>query len=218
MLDPVRTPTTSSTVAARRSEVDLSAVAEGQPIVVASPQGCDLVILARQASSVATAFLIRHGTGFVSVAMTAERLEMLELPPQSTFDGRPQRPALHVAVDASAGITTGISAQDRACTIQLLGDPSSGPDAFTRPGHVIPVRANLEGNVPPGPAETAAMIGLLADDTPAAALCSLVSESDPTRIAQAEEGRQFAYDHEIPFVHSPDITRMFYHQHAMQYL
>lgn len=200
----------------RARDSALSAMAGGQPIVVASPAGCDLIVLAARASTASTAFLIRHGTGFITVAMPTDRLAALRIPSQSDFDSSPHAPALHAAVDAASGITTGISAYDRARTIRLLSDPSSTPATFTRPGHVIPIRADFESNAPPGVPETAAMFALVAADTPVAAICSLVSDSDPTSIARAEEGQQFACGQGIAFVHSWEITQMFYHHCALQ--
>jgi 3,4-dihydroxy 2-butanone 4-phosphate synthase / GTP cyclohydrolase II len=215
MLSQASPSATSTAITAARHrqgarESVLSAMAEGQPIVVANPGGCDLVVLATRASTASTAFLIRHGSGFIAVAMPTDRLTALELPPQSGLDRGQHAPAFHAAVDAATGITTGISAHDRARTIRLLGDPSSTAAVFTRPGHIIPIRADFESNVPPGAAEAASMLGLVAADTPAAAICALVSAADPTTIAQAEEGRQFARQYGIAFVHSWEITQMFY--------
>ncbi|WP_166904062.1 3,4-dihydroxy-2-butanone-4-phosphate synthase [Mycobacterium sp. DL440] len=214
----VRPP--GSAVGGRRRKVEcdmaLSSVAEGLPLVVASPRGCDLMVLAARATTASIAFLVRHGSGFVTVAMTADRLAALGLPSQRARDGGRHRPALHVAVDAVAGTTTGISAHDRALTIRLLGDPGSTPGDFLRPGHVIPVRADFESNLPPGVPETAAMIGLIAADAPATAICSLVVDADPTGIASAQQGRQFAETHGIGFVHSGDITHLFYRDRAMR--
>lgn len=202
------------------TEVDtrpaLSAVAQGHPIVVAGPRGCDLVVLAARATTASTAFLIRHGSGFITVAMTADRLAALEVPAQRVPGCGPPGPALHVAVDAAVGISTGISAHDRALTIRLLAEPLSTPASFIRPGHVLPVRADLDSNMPPGPVETAAMVGLVATESPVVAMCSLVSESDPTCIAQATEGERFAGEQGIAFLPSWEITKMFYRHCAMR--
>lgn len=193
----------------------LPAVAQGIPIVVAGPSGCELVVLAARATTASTAFLIRHGSGFLTVTMTADRLAALELPAQRVSGFGPPGPALHVAVDAAVGITTGISAHDRALTIRLLAETSSTPASFVRPGHVLPVRADLDSNTPPGPVQTAAMLGLVAAETPVTAMCSLVSESDPTGIAQAAEGERFAGERGIAFLHSWDITQMYYRHYAV---
>jgi 3,4-dihydroxy 2-butanone 4-phosphate synthase/GTP cyclohydrolase II len=220
VLSQASSAATSTTLGARHEpgarESILAAMAEGQPIVVASPDGCDLIVLAARASTASTAFLIRHGTGFITVAMPADRLAALRIPSQGDFDRSPHAPALHAAVDAATDITTGISAHDRARTIRLLSDPSSTPATFTRPGHVIPIRADFESNAPPGVAETVAMFGLVAAGTPVAAICSLVSDSDPTSIAQADEGQQIARGQGIAFVHSWEITQMFYHHCALR--
>jgi 3,4-dihydroxy-2-butanone 4-phosphate synthase len=220
MLSRMSPRTTPAVIGSRQGrgarDSALSAMAEGQPIVIASPAGCDLVVLAALASASSTAFLIRYGTGFITVAMPADRLAALRIPSQRDFDSSPYAPALHAAVDAATGITTGISAHDRARTIRLLSDSSSTPATFTRPGHVIPIRADFESNAPPGVPETAAMFGLVAADTPVAAICSLVSDIDPTSIAQADEGQQFARGQGITFVHSWEITQMFYRHCALE--
>lgn len=193
----------------------MSALRHGTPIVVANPGGCDLVLAAAQATPVSTAFLIRYGSGFITVTMRAERLAELNLPALPVGDLARRSPALHVAVDASAGVTTGISAHDRALTIRCLGETNSTPRHFTRPGHVLPVRVDLAANRPPGPAETAAMAGLVATGAVETAICSLVSASDPAGIAQSWEGEQFALTNRIPFVHSWQITQSFYQSALM---
>jgi 3,4-dihydroxy 2-butanone 4-phosphate synthase / GTP cyclohydrolase II len=188
-----------------------SSLASGRPILVAGPDGCDLVVLAAEASARSTAFLIRHGTGFITVAMSAERLAALSVPPMPFVDGEGRRCLpLHVAVDARTGVTTGISAHDRARTIRLLADPLAVAADFTRPGHVVPVRIDLDTNLPPGRAESAAMVGLVAAGAATTAMCGLVSESAPEGIAQASEGAHFARIHGLALVHTWQVTQAFY--------
>ncbi|MGH3642258.1 MAG: 3,4-dihydroxy-2-butanone-4-phosphate synthase [Mycobacterium sp.] len=116
----------------------MSAFKQGQPIVTASPDGCDLVALASKASTDSTTFLIRYGSGFITVATRADRLAELGLPALTVGNGGRRGPALHVAVDASVGVTTGISDHDRALTIRILSESSVAPEDFMRPGVTHP--------------------------------------------------------------------------------
>ena len=100
----------------------------------------DLVLPAELAQPLSMAMLVRFTSGFVNVALPRERCAALRLPALGFSEDADERPLAAVAVDAANGVTTGISATDRATTARLLADPDSVESDFTRPGHVVPLR------------------------------------------------------------------------------
>jgi 3,4-dihydroxy 2-butanone 4-phosphate synthase/GTP cyclohydrolase II len=114
--------------------------------------------------------------------------------------------AYTVTVDAREGIGTGISASDRAATMRLLADPSSSAGDFTRPGHVVPLRAK-EGGVlrRPGHTEAAVDLARMADLSPAGVICEIVSQKDEGAMAQTPELRVFADEHGLALISIADL-------------
>ncbi|MBD8077849.1 3,4-dihydroxy-2-butanone-4-phosphate synthase [Cellulosimicrobium arenosum] len=123
----------------------LAAIRAGRPVLVAdSPDRedeADVVFAAREVSAEWVAWTIRHSSGYLCAPMPADRADALELPLMVPHSQDPRRTAYTVTVDAATGVTTGISAQDRARTLRVLADPASGPVDLIRPGHVLPLRA-----------------------------------------------------------------------------
>lgn len=132
----VRTGTVAEAVAAIRA---------GRPVLVAdSPEReneADVVFAAREVSAEWVAWTIRHSSGYLCAPMPAVRADVLELPLMVPHSQDPRRTAYTVTVDAASGVSTGISAEDRARTLRVLADPASGPVDLIRPGHVLPLRA-----------------------------------------------------------------------------
>ncbi|HLY56738.1 MAG TPA: 3,4-dihydroxy-2-butanone-4-phosphate synthase, partial [Stellaceae bacterium] len=95
----------------------------------------DLIMAAEWATPESLAFMVRHTTGIVCVAMEGERLDTLDLPPMVAAGSDRHGTAFTVSVDVRHGTTTGVSAADRARTIRALANPTSRPDDFMRPGH-----------------------------------------------------------------------------------
>ena len=127
----------------------LADVAAGRTVIVvdtfaAEPAGY-LLVAASCATAERVAFLVRHTSGVLCVPLEAADCDRLGLPPMVRHNENPVEAAFTVSVDAVRGVTTGISAADRAVTIRLLGDPASTPDDFSRPGHVLPMRARPGG-------------------------------------------------------------------------
>jgi 3,4-dihydroxy 2-butanone 4-phosphate synthase/GTP cyclohydrolase II len=113
----------------------------------------------------------------------------------------PRGTAYTVTVDAKDVDTTGISAQDRARTIRLLADPQAGPDDFSRPGHVVPLRSRDGGVlVRPGHTEAATDLAVMAGLRPAGVLCEIVSEKNPLEMARLGELRAFADEHDLALI------------------
>ena len=114
--------------------------------------------------------------------------------------------AYTVTVDAREGIGTGISASDRATTMRLLADPASSAADFTRPGHVVPLRAKDGGVLRrPGHTEAAVDLARLAGLTPAGVICEIVSQKDVGSMAQTDELRVFADEHELALISIADL-------------
>lgn len=150
--------------------------------------GCDLVTATSGATAGTLHRLVLWGSGFVCVTVDQETCIRLDLPPMS-WNGQPSEYAgpMCVTVDAVAGTTTGISARDRATTARRLADPTSGPGDFTRPGHVVPVRAEAFSGDRPTRAAAASALVDLAGVGPSAVFCGLVSTHRPTEMATPDE-------------------------------
>ncbi|KAK3113347.1 3,4-dihydroxy 2-butanone 4-phosphate synthase [Teratosphaeriaceae sp. CCFEE 6253] len=106
----------------------------------------DLIIAAQDLTPAKCAFLIRHTSGYLCAPLTPALAARLELPQMVSANADPNRTAYTITVDASEGVTTGISARDRSHTCRLLASEGVGRDAFRRPGHVVPLQAR-EGGV-----------------------------------------------------------------------
>ncbi|WBW72524.1 3,4-dihydroxy-2-butanone 4-phosphate synthase Rib3 [Schizosaccharomyces osmophilus] len=140
----------------------------------------DLIIAGANLTTEQMAFLVRHSSGYVCVPMTGERLNELDIPMMVEHNEERMRTAYAVTVDFTEGVTTGISAHDRALTTRQLANPQlKNPKAFNRPGHVVPLRAR-EGGVLARDGHTEAAVDLckLAGLPPAAAICELVRDED----------------------------------------
>jgi 3,4-dihydroxy-2-butanone 4-phosphate synthase len=158
----------------------------------------EIVFAASRITTSATAFAIRHTSGFLQVAMPGERCDRLLLPVHWGTDPSSRQ---CVSVDASFGIGTGISAIDRAFTIRLLAAEDSSPDAFNRPGHIVPVRADMHhGQHSYGTPEAAIHLAAAAGLAPAAVMATIVSSDRPAEIAAGAELRRFARTHGLPLV------------------
>jgi 3,4-dihydroxy 2-butanone 4-phosphate synthase/GTP cyclohydrolase II len=125
-------------------------IAEGRPVIVVDDadrenEG-DIVFAASKATAELLAFTIRYGRGLICVPMLGSDLDRLNVPQMTSQNQERHGTAFTISVDARHDITTGISAADRATTIQLLASPASGPGDLVRPGHVFPLRY-AEGGV-----------------------------------------------------------------------
>ena len=106
----------------------------------------DLVIAAEKVTPEAINFMAQYGRGLICLALTGQRIGELQLPPMTSENTSMFQTAFHVSIEAASGVTTGISAHDRARTIQVAIDPASTAKDLVRPGHVFPLRAR-EGGV-----------------------------------------------------------------------
>ena len=188
----------------------LDAQHRARPVVVGHRNGAFLVICAHRAEAGSIASLVRHGSGLVHVAMDMKRLRKLQIPNMPT-DYDSLCPDVHVAVDASSGITTGISAADRAHTIRALAAPASAPADFLRPGHVVPIHARRSPRVAATDADIALMLAsMVGGAVAAAAFCALTSDARPTEIATPAEAVNIADRLGLVYVDAREVTTSLY--------
>src|SRR3954469_1595102 len=185
-------------------------IAAGKPVVVVDDadrenEG-DLIFAAEMATPELVAFMVRYTSGYICVPLTVEDCDRLELPPMYHTNQDKRGTAYTVSVDAREGVTTGISAHDRAHTMRLLAAGTSTAADFTRPGHVVPLRAK-EGGVlrRPGHTEAAIDLAVLAGLRPAGVLCEIVSQKDEGDMARREELEVFAAEHELTIISIADL-------------
>ncbi|WP_167121434.1 bifunctional 3,4-dihydroxy-2-butanone-4-phosphate synthase/GTP cyclohydrolase II [Amycolatopsis viridis] len=191
-------------------EKAIADIAAGRPVVVVDDEDRenegDLIFAAEKATPELLAFMVRYTSGYVCVALTEGDCNRLDLPPMYHTNQDQRGTAYTVTVDAADGITTGISAADRAHTIRLLADPKSQASDFRRPGHVVPLRAK-EGGVLRRPGHTEASVDLarMAGLHPAGVLCEIVSQKDEGDMARREELEIFAADHDLQIITIADL-------------
>ncbi|MFJ7497491.1 bifunctional 3,4-dihydroxy-2-butanone-4-phosphate synthase/GTP cyclohydrolase II [Streptomyces sp. NPDC097727] len=158
-------------------------IAAGRPVVVVDDEDRenegDLVIAAEKATPEIIAFMMSECRGLICAPMENDELERLELPQMVAHNTESMRTAFTVSVDASAahGVTTGISAADRATTLRMLAGGEAGPGDFVRPGHIFPLRARSGGVlVRNGHTEAAVDLARLAGLRPAGAIVEIAGE------------------------------------------
>ena len=155
----------------------------------------DLVMAAEKVTPEAVNFIVKHARGLLCMPMLGERLDELQMPLMITENGgNKNQTAFTVSVDYKQNTTTGISAQDRAATIQALVDPAARPEDFTRPGHLFPLRY-YPGGVLVRAGHTEAIVDLcnLAGMYPAGIVCEIMAEDGSmSRLPALEE---FAEEH-----------------------
>ncbi|ACL25510.1 3,4-dihydroxy-2-butanone-4-phosphate synthase [Chloroflexus aggregans] len=166
----------------------------------------DLAMAAEFVTPAAITFMAREGCGLICVAMTGERLDELQLPLMvpPTDNTNHFGTAFTVSVEARYGVTTGISAFDRATTIRTLIDPATRPEDLVRPGHVFPLRARDGGVlVRPGQTEASLDLARLAGLYPAAVICEIMNP-DGT-MARLPDLERFAARHGLTLLSIADL-------------
>lgn len=187
----------------------LEGLRRGAPVVVTHGE-CGFLAVGATITAAGLAALVRHGSGLIYAAMPEPRLRALQIPRMPT-DSDSLCPRVHVAVDAAVGVTTGISAADRAVTISRLGDPASTPADFHRPGHVLPVSADSRLGAAPADADLALALANMADaGAGVAAFCALVSVARPAELADRQEAAVIAATCGLSVVDSGEITNAYY--------
>ncbi|MEI5103578.1 bifunctional 3,4-dihydroxy-2-butanone-4-phosphate synthase/GTP cyclohydrolase II [Streptomyces sp. PmtG] len=184
-------------------ELAVRDIAAGRPVVVVDDEDRenegDLVIAAEKATPEIVAFMMSECRGLICAPMEGSELDRLDLPQMVTDNTESMRTAFTVTVDASAahGVTTGISAADRATTLQMLAGGKARAADFVRPGHIFPLRAK-EGGVlaRPGHTEAAVDLARLAGLRPAGAIVEIAGE----------DGRMLRLPQLIPFARKHGLT------------
>jgi len=164
----------------------------------------DLVIPAQMATPEAINFMAKHGRGLVCLAMTRERVEKLHLPLMSQANASRLQTAFTVSIEARDGVTTGISAPDRARTIAVAIDPTKGPEDIVTPGHIFPLVARDGGVlVRTGHTEAAVDIARLAGLNPAGVICEIMN--DDGTMARRSDLIAFAQFHGLKIATIADL-------------
>jgi 3,4-dihydroxy 2-butanone 4-phosphate synthase / GTP cyclohydrolase II len=183
-------------------------VRKGRMVIVVDDAGRenegDLILAAEKATPQNISFMVRYTSGVVCVPMAGDDLDRLELPLMTQQNLERMRTAYTISVDAARGVTTGISAADRARTIRLLADPKTRPDDLVRPGHVFPLRYR-EGGVlrRAGHTEAAIDLGRLAGLRPAGVLAEIVN--DDGTMSRLPELLKFAKKHKLKICTVADL-------------
>ena len=184
-------------------------IAAGKAVVVVDDETRenegDIIFAASKATPELMAFTVRHSSGVICVPMPADMLERLEIPLMTPHNRDKLRTAYTVTVDARDGVTTGISAHDRAHTARTLADSATEPGDLTRPGHVFPLRYREGGVlVRRGHTEAAVDLARLAGLTPAGVLVEVVN--DDGTMKRAPELRAFADEHGLAMISIDDLV------------
>lgn len=167
----------------------------------------DLAVAAEKVTPEIINFMARYGRGLICLSLTEERLDHLQIPLQvSDMDNTATRgTAFCVSIEARRGVTTGISAADRATTIQVAVDPRTRPSDLARPGHISPLRARKGGVlVRPGQTEAVVDLARIAGLTPAGVICEIMN--DDGTMARLPELRAFALEHGIKIITVADLV------------
>ena len=189
-------------------ETALLEIAAGRPVVVVDDEDRenegDIIFAAQHATPELLAFTVRYSSGVICVSMDEDRADKLDLPPMTAVNEDRKGTAFTVSVDAREGISTGISAADRAHTIAMLSAPSTTAADLSRPGHVFPLRARPGGVLErPGHTEAGVDLARLAGLTPVGVLVEIVN--DDGTMARLPELRVFARRHGLALISIADL-------------
>ncbi|KTD25218.1 bifunctional 3,4-dihydroxy-2-butanone-4-phosphate synthase/GTP cyclohydrolase II [Legionella maceachernii] len=189
-------------------EQAIAALKAGRMIILVDDEGRenegDLVIAAQHATPEAINFMSRFGRGLICLPMTGEYIDKLALPMMASNNRSPYGTAFTVSIEAASGVSTGISAKDRAHTIAVAISEDSGPQEIISPGHVFPLRAREKGVLArPGQTEGSVDLARLAGLKPAAVICEIINE-DGT-MSRHNELVAFSQSHDLPMVSIKDL-------------
>jgi 3,4-dihydroxy 2-butanone 4-phosphate synthase/3,4-dihydroxy 2-butanone 4-phosphate synthase/GTP cyclohydrolase II len=187
----------------------ISAMAAGLPVLVVDNEDRenegDIIFAAEHATPELMGWTVRYSSGVICVPLDAERADALALPPMVAINEDAKGTAYTVSCDAAVGISTGISATDRALTARILADPQSQPNSLTRPGHVFPLRA-VKGGVRERPGHTEAAVDLcrLAGLEPVGVIAEVVYDNG--EMMRLDGLRGFAVEHGCPLISIADLV------------
>jgi len=187
----------------------IQAMKNGQMVILVDDEDRenegDLVCAADKVTPELINFMAKYGRGLICLPMTDERLRHLDIPMMVGDNTSPFETAFTVSIEARTGVTTGISAADRARTIQVAVDPEATAADLSRPGHIFPLRARDGGVlVRTGQTEGSVDLARLAGCYPAAVICEIMNE-DGT-MARMPDLEKFAAEHDIPILTIADLV------------
>uniref|UniRef100_A0A7S1BZB6 3,4-dihydroxy-2-butanone-4-phosphate synthase n=1 Tax=Corethron hystrix TaxID=216773 RepID=A0A7S1BZB6_9STRA len=192
----------------------IAAIGRGELVVVVDDMDRenegDFIAAADLVSPEAIATMVRYTSGVLCAAMEGDRMDELQIPNMVKENEDPKGTAFGVSVDATTehGITTGISAADRARTLNLLGSPKTTHCDFVRPGHIFPLRAREGGTLTRnGHTEATVDLSRLAGCHPSGVLCEIVSEDNPTEMMRLPEMRRFCKEKGFVLTSIADIQQ-----------
>ena len=195
-------------------EAAIAAIKRGELVVVVDDEDRenegDFIMAADMVTPETMAVMVRYTSGVLCVGMEGDRMDKLKLPPMVAKNEDPKGTAFTVSVDATKehGITTGISAKERAITIKMLGNPSATAEDFHRPGHIFPLRSQPNGVLTrDGHTEASVDLSRLAGLSPVGVLCEIVSEENPVEMARLPELRKFCAKHGFVLTSIADIIQ-----------
>ncbi|HOP85433.1 MAG TPA: bifunctional 3,4-dihydroxy-2-butanone-4-phosphate synthase/GTP cyclohydrolase II [Syntrophorhabdaceae bacterium] len=188
----------------------LDDVRQGKMIIIVDDEDRenegDLMIAAEKVTPEAITFMARYACGLICLSLTEERVRELELPLMVQDNTSPHKTAFTVSIEAKEGVTTGISAYDRARTIQVAIDDSTTPDDLAKPGHIFPLMAKKGGVlVRVGHTEASVDLARLAGLKPAGVICEIMKE-DGT-MARMPDLEKFAEKHNLKIVTIADLIK-----------
>jgi 3,4-dihydroxy 2-butanone 4-phosphate synthase / GTP cyclohydrolase II len=188
----------------------IDAIGRGEVVVVVDDEDRenegDLIMAAEFVTPEKIAFFVRHTSGLICVPLTGDRLDELDIPLMVKDNTEAQRTAFTYSVDATDGTSTGISASDRAATIQALIDPATRPTDLARPGHIFPLRYSDGGVLKrAGHTEAAVDLARMAGLYPAGVLCELVNEDGS--MSRVPDLVPFAKEHGLMMTSIADLIR-----------
>ncbi|HVU74399.1 MAG TPA: bifunctional 3,4-dihydroxy-2-butanone-4-phosphate synthase/GTP cyclohydrolase II [Mycobacteriales bacterium] len=191
-------------------EQAIADIAAGKAVVVVDDEDRenegDIIFAAEKATPELVAFMVRYTSGYICVPLTESDCDRLELPPAYHTNQDKRGTAYTVSVDAREGVGTGISAGDRATTMRLLASATATSTDFTRPGHIVPLRARDGGVLQrAGHTEAAVDLARLAGLRPAGVLCEIVSQKDVGDMARLDELEAFAGEHGLTLISIADL-------------
>jgi 3,4-dihydroxy 2-butanone 4-phosphate synthase/GTP cyclohydrolase II len=164
----------------------------------------DLTLAAQFATPEAINFMARHGRGLICLALTEERCDELALNAMAAHNESPYETAFTVSIEARRGITTGISAHDRARTVQVAIDPRSGAEDLVQPGHMFPLKAKPGGVLErTGQTEAAVDLSRLAGLTPAGVICEVMN--DDGTMSRVPDLERFCAEHGLKMITVADL-------------
>ena len=188
----------------------VAAIGRGEIVVVVDDEDRenegDLIMAAEFATADKIAFFVKHTSGVICMPLTGERCDQLDLPLMVSHNTESHRTAFTVSVDTRQGTSTGISAADRAATIQALIDPATSPADLARPGHIFPLRYR-EGGVlnRAGHTEAAVDLARMAGLYPAGVLCEIVNDNGT--MARVPDLERFCEEHGLLMITIADLVR-----------